>query len=221
MPTGLEKPLNMSVAGMWAALGGANSPNTLARRRAARKANAAQRGREALRRAAAKLRLQRMRQSVARQSAARRQAPVNINTHLNSLIKKANALYNSAKVNKGGLISENKQRKLNEYAKLRKQIMKILERNNKTKFMTSILINISRKKNKYYLEGINAANKTGRWNTWRGLIASEIGAGPKLPEPFKGVVSLSPSRRIPSTPSFIVANRAEYNRLMRLAAAIR
>jgi hypothetical protein len=99
--------------------------------------------------------------------------------------------------------------------------MKILERNNKTKFMTSILINISRKKNKYYLEGINAANKTGRWNTWRGLIASEIGAGPKLPEPFKGVVSLSPSRRIPSTPSYILKNRAEYNRLMRLAAAIR
>ena len=206
---------------MWAALGGTNSPNTLARRRAARKANAAQRGREALRRAAAKLKLQRMRQSVARQSAARRQTPVNINTHLNSLIKKANALYNSAKVNKGGLISENKQKKMNEYAKLRKQIMKILERNNKTKFMTSILINISRKKNKYYLEGINAANKTGRWNTWRGLIASEIGAGPKLPEPFKGVVSLSPSRRIPSTPSYILKNRAEYNRLMRLAAAIR
>jgi hypothetical protein len=207
MPTGLEKPLNMSVAGMWAALGGANSPNTLARRRAARKANAAQRGREALRRAAAKLRLQRMRQSVARQSAARRQAPVNINTHLNSLIKKANALYNSAKANKGGLISENKQKKLNEYAKLRKQIMKILERNNKTKFMTSILINISRKKNKYYLEGINAANKTGRWNTWRGLIASEIGAGPKIPRHVNEVVSLSPSRRIPSTPSYILKNR--------------
>ena len=211
----------MSVAGMWAALGGANSPNTLARRRAARKANAAQRGREALRRAAAKLRLQRMRQSVARQSAARRQAPVNINTHLNSLIKKANALYNSAKANKSGLISENKQKKLNEYAKLRKQILKILERKNKTKFMKNVLINISRKKNEYYLEGINVANKTGRWNTWRGLIAMEIGAGPKIPRHVNEVVSLSPPRRTPSTPSFIVANRAEYNRLMRLAGAMR
>ena len=87
--------------------------------------------------------------------------------------------------------------------------------------MKNVLINISRKKNEYYLEGINVANKTGRWNTWRGLIAMEIGAGPKIPRHVNEVVSLSPPRRTPSTPSFIVANRAEYNRLMRLAGAMR
>ena len=216
MPTGLEKPLNMSVASMWAALGGTNSPSTLAKRRNARKANAAQRGREALRRAAAKLKLQRMRQSVARQSAARRQ-PVNINTYLNSLIKQANALYNSAKAHKGGILNENKQRQLNKYAKLRNEITNILGRENKTKFMKNILVNIARKKNQYY-EGFNVANKKGRWNTWRGLIAAELGAGPQIPQHIKGVVPLPSPRRTLATPSYILKNRAEYNRLMRMAA---
>lgn len=205
MPSGLEKPLNMSVSTMWATMGGTISPATLARRRATRKANAAQRGREALRRAAAKLKMQRMRQSVARQSVARRQPTVNINTHLKSLINQANKLYLAP-------------RSVPKYSKLRTEIMSILERNNKTQFMKNVLANIELKKNNYFMQETNVFNKEGKFNSWRGRIALKLGGGPRISE----IQYKTPSPRRPSpgkTPEFISKNRKAYNNLMRMAAS--
>jgi len=206
MRSGLEKPLGTSsVASLFASLGGPNSPATLARRRATRKANAARRGREALRRAAAKIKIQRVRQSVARQSVARRQPPVNINTHLKSLINQANKLYL-----KPGSVPK--------YSKLRNEIMNILERNNKTKFMKNVLANIELKKNNYFRQETNVFNKEGKFNSWRGRIAVRLGGKPRISE----IQYKTPSPRRPSpgrTPEFISKNRKAYNNLMRMAAS--
>lgn len=199
MRSGLE-----SVASLFASLGGPNSPATLARHRATRKANAARRGREALRRAAAKIKIQRVRQSVARQS-VRRQPTVNINTHLKSLINQANKLYL-----KSGSVPK--------YSKLRTEIMSILERNNKTQFMKNVLANIELKKNNYFRQETNVFNKEGKFNSWRGRIALKLGGGPRISE----IQYKTPSPRRPSpgkTPQFISKNRKAYNNLMRMAAS--
>lgn len=199
MRSGLE-----SVASLFASLGGPNSPATLARHRATRKANAARRGREALRRAAAKIKIQRVRQSVARQS-VRRQPTVNINTHLKSLINQANKL-------------SLKSGSVPKYSKLRTEIMSILERNNKTQFMKNVLANIELKKNNYVIQETNVFNKEGKFNSWRGRIALKLGGGPRISE----IQYKTPSPKRPSpgkTPEFISKNRKAYNNLMRMAAS--
>lgn len=222
MPYGLEKPLNMSVASIWASLGGNVSPSVLARSRNVRRSEAAKRGRNALRSAVNKFTRERKTQATRQISFRKinfRKTAEYRNAKLAQLIREANKLYNAAQKHKGGLISESKQRTLNKYHTLRNKIMITLASNNKTQYMKNILKNISRKKNNYYLEGINTANKVGRWNTWRGLIAAELGAGPKLPSPVRRTRSLSPAQRRGSpVPQFIINNRAEYNRLMRMAA---
>ena len=103
----------------------------------------------------------RERRSVARSrlSAARQYALTTSQVRdakLKALINKADNLYK--KHNRGHM----------EY---RNKILKILEKNNRTNYMKSILRNIRARKNEYRAE-LNSANRQGIWNTGRGIIAN-------------------------------------------------
>lgn len=101
---------------------------------------------------------------------------------LKALINKADNLYK--KHNRGHI----------EY---RNKILKILEKNNRTNYMKSILRNIRARKNEYRAE-LNSANRQGIWNTWRGIIANNYGRTPSPPRVSVSYVR-RPSPSVPST----------------------
>jgi hypothetical protein len=143
-------------------IGGPVTPAIIAQRKAQQKANAARRGREALRRTVRKIKTKRP-QPV---SGIRR-------PNINTLIGNANAAWK--RLGKGHTNAN-----MIDYHKKRNLVIQELSRNNKTPRINEILRNIHRRKNTI-ASGIDWADVKQRWWTWQEIVAAELGAGPSVP----------------------------------------
>lgn len=143
-------------------IGGPVTPATLAQRRAQQKVNAARRGREALRRAAGKIKASRKPPPA---------PPASPKPNINTLIRNANAA--AARLGKSPSNTN-----MADYHRKRNLVINELGRANKTPRIKEILLNIRKRKNSI-ASNINWADKNRRWWTWQEIVAHELGAGPE------------------------------------------